>query len=372
MIFFAANYFKKKKLRYTLAFIGIAIVLILINVLNMTKNGLINQFSSYVRSRNFDIIATVTNSFELASNNYLPAELGDKIAKVRGVRKVSSGLAINSSIYTKDGKKANVMIVGYSDGDLTAPKSTIVSLKQQSNNQRSNSIIIDRSIKFFMPVSLGSIIKIKGKYFRVGAITEGEMLYTLPIVFMRLEELRNLAKDKLSNYLLINSSNKEDKTLTIRSLEERFSDEARFATKIQNVGEYENSMAFYSSSLNFLALVILVVGIFLIGLNTSITTMARRREFGILMALGAKRSQIISLVVIDCLLIGIASFFAALIGTFFVSKGLSQLLTFNISISPKIVISTFGIAVFVSLIGGFFGSNSALKADPLVAISSVD
>jgi putative ABC transport system permease protein len=70
---------------------------------------------------------------------------------------------------------------------------------------------------------------------------------------------------------------------------------------------FENLVASFQGMLTFLSLLALLVGVFLVFNSVSVAVAERRRELGTLRALGGKRGLILSLILLESLLLGLAS-----------------------------------------------------------------
>ncbi len=146
-------------------------------------------------------------------------------------------------------------------------------------------------------------------------------------------------------------------------------------------GQIEKMVSAFHLNLTALSLISLVVGMFLIYNAISISVIQRRREIGMLRALGVTRSQILGLFLCEAGLIG---GFGSLIGLgvgiglakvmlFFVSRTITALYiivkTEHLVISPFILASGFGIGLAASIFSAIGPAREASRIAPREALS---
>ncbi len=146
-------------------------------------------------------------------------------------------------------------------------------------------------------------------------------------------------------------------------------------------GQIEKMVSAFHLNLTALSLISLVVGMFLIYNAISISVIQRRREIGMLRALGVTRSQILGLFLCEAGLIG---GFGSLIGLgvgiglakvmlFFVSRTITALYiivkTEHLVISPFILAGGFGIGLAASIFSAIGPAREASRIAPREALS---
>jgi len=146
-------------------------------------------------------------------------------------------------------------------------------------------------------------------------------------------------------------------------------------------GQIEKMVSAFHLNLTALSLISLVVGMFLIYNTISISVIQRRREIGMLRALGVTRSQILGLFLCEAGLIG---GFGSLIGLgvgiglakvmlFFVSRTITALYiivkTEHLVISPFILAGGFGIGLAASIFSAIGPAREASHIAPQEALS---
>lgn len=137
----------------------------------------------------------------------------------------------------------------------------------------------------------------------------------------------------------------------------------------------------YQALLQFLGLLALMVGLFLVMNTTTIAIAERRREFGILRALGAPTFSLLVMLVLESVLLGLIGSFAGVILGKFVAEKTSALMTGALSLQYLIPIHLdrlsigwaqwtkgVGLGTGVAFLATLISGRAALKIQPLEAV----
>ncbi|MBM7703063.1 ABC transporter permease [Metabacillus iocasae] len=135
---------------------------------------------------------------------------------------------------------------------------------------------------------------------------------------------------------------------------------------IQNIPGYSAEQTSLYMMLSFL----IVIAVFVLGAFFYIMTIQKMNQFGILKALGAKNSYLISLTMVQVVLVSVASIGLALICTQFIQEVLPTGIPFMLNTSMMIKLS--GVLFLVSLFGSLLSSYNIVQADPLTAMGRAE
>ncbi len=147
-------------------------------------------------------------------------------------------------------------------------------------------------------------------------------------------------------------------------------------------GQQINSvLRVYSFTANLNSAFALFIGMFIIYNSFSIAVAQRRREIGILRALGASRAQIRTLFLVESGLAGLVGSLAGLAFGVLLSKGLALYVsgliagvygiaerTTEIATEPWLMLSGLLMGVVTSLVAGFIPARNAARVDPIQAL----
>jgi len=146
-------------------------------------------------------------------------------------------------------------------------------------------------------------------------------------------------------------------------------------------GQIEKMVSAFHLNLTALSLISLVVGMFLIYNAISISVIQRRREIGILRSIGISQSQVLSLFICEAGFIGLSGSLVGLgigIGLakamlYFVSRTITALYILvkaeHLLIPPPILIGSFGMGLFVSILSSIGPAKEAAKIAPREALA---
>jgi putative ABC transport system permease protein len=145
--------------------------------------------------------------------------------------------------------------------------------------------------------------------------------------------------------------------------------------------QIDSVLRVYSFTANLNSAFALFIGMFIIYNSFSIAVAQRRREIGILRALGASRAQIRTLFLVESGLAGLVGSLAGLAFGVLLSKGLAIYIsgliagvygiaerTTEIATEPWLMCSGLLMGVVTSLIAGFIPARNAARVDPIQAL----
>ncbi len=148
----------------------------------------------------------------------------------------------------------------------------------------------------------------------------------------------------------------------------------------RNSNQIRDDLGFLRIALLVFAFVALLVGAFLIFNTFSITVAQRVTEFGMLRTLGASRTQILSSVVIEALVIGVLGAIIGLIGGFAIAKGLNALFvaigidlpTTGLVIKDRTILAALAIGIVVTLVSSLIPALRSTRVPPIAAMQALE
>jgi putative ABC transport system permease protein len=166
-------------------------------------------------------------------------------------------------------------------------------------------------------------------------------------------------------------------------LEREFSPDLRVESPETQAENMKKLVEGYQGLLSFFGLLALIVGLFLILNTTNISIAERRREFGILRAIGSTKGTIIGILVQESLVLG---FIGSVMGVFFgkwIAHQMESLITR--ALSTQYLIPVFvdqlqlnsnqwtkgiGLGTFITLIAALIAAKNTLSIEPIEATRS--
>jgi putative ABC transport system permease protein len=300
--------------------------------------------------------ASVFNSFSL-----VPDALRVEIAHISGVKQVRP-FVIRPVGITIDGAQASQLVVGFDPRDpVTGP----VRLVRGTLDVGSNGIIVDEVFAHRYGIGLGDRLTILGHRLTiVGVSAEGDMvLYQYAFVSMR--TARSLLQMPNVDNALILTLRPGTSETRITAQVERLSPSIVVKTTDEVIAEHQQVVndAFLPVIEVLLTLGFLVGGA-VIGLTIYSAVLEKRREYGMLKAVGAQGYQTAFVIIAQAVLNGIAGYL--------VGAGLAHLASpvattwvpqFVTEILPTDLVWIAGVAIFTSILA---------SAIPLLRINRID
>jgi ABC-type antimicrobial peptide transport system permease subunit len=117
-----------------------------------------------------------------------------------------------------------------------------------------------------------------------------------------------------------------------------------------------------------IALVSLLVGGIGIGNVMLLSVTERTREIGVRLSVGARARDVGAQFFLEALLLGAVGGIAGVVLGIAASRILSGSFGWTTAVSPGVVVVSYGIAVAIGLVAGFFPARRAARLDPIEAL----
>jgi len=275
---------------------GVALAFTLVLALDAVLLGVTNQLTRYIDDSGADVFVAqngVRNLHMVVSA--LPADTVDRVAAVDGVEEATPLLYVTGTV-SAAGEDAVAYIFGIpADATMGRP----VRLADGTGDLGPDEAIIDARAAGRLGVGLGDRVTILGRSFGVSGLSEGTSNLVNSIAFVRLEDFAAVrGMGGVVSYVLVRVERGADAT-AVASRIERLVPETTVLTRAAFAAEERRLVMDMSGDVIVTMDVIgFVVGLTVVALTVHIATLSRRREFGILKAIGAS-NRFISLVVVD-------------------------------------------------------------------------
>lgn len=241
---------------------------------------------------------------------------------------------------------------------------------RELKNSEKNAVIIDENTAEDEEKTVGSKLELEGKKYEVVGLIEatggaGRM------VVIHIDEARDIlsmSSDKITGaYVEVN--NPEDDSRIARLIEARV-DDAGARTTEDFAQQLMGMLSSVDSFLWIISLISIVVGGLGI-INTMLMSVReRRKEFGVLKAIGWTQENILQLVMYESICIGI---FGGVIGVtlgWLAVQIAKPLLGISImTVTPMLALQATMFAIIVGVIGGIYPAWEASRLDPIEAMS---
>ena len=386
----AWRYLNGRKLRTFLTTLAVVFGVMVIFGMNIILPTMLQAFQSNIMAASGVEDVTVTH----LSGSGFPAEVATKLDGIKGIRAVSATLerTINLPADYLDGNPTRpdrITAINLVGVNPAAAQSLHVYLVQDPGRFLQagdvNSTVISQSLADAYGVSLGESIKVPSVN-GIATLTVVGILppLTLPgneemlVTLAQAQAMTGQAGQINNIEVALTSADQGLRNQTVASIKTAMGSQYQ-------VGALESDSSLYASiqlgqaAFNMFGVLALFMGGFII-FNTFRTVVAeRRRDIGMLRALGARRSTITGMILIEGLLQGLFGSAAGLLLGYLFGAGLVLLVQQPINafihvsmgrpiVSPTLVVTSILIGVGVTVLSGLIPARNASRVTPMDAL----
>ena len=303
-------------------------------------------------------------------NSHLAESMGKKILAVPGVKEVAGTLF--DTVAFKHTSLSSVLVNGWEPGTMMF-KGIHVLQGRTFAREDGRAVMLGRVLAVTLKKTVGDDVDLSDETFQVVGIYESSSLFENGGLILPMRELQRRMDraDRVSGFVI---SAVSSKSADVRALATRLeqalpgvaASPARDFVEGENQIRLVKAMAWATSAI---AMVLGSVGV----LNTMMMTVFERtKEIGILRALGWKRSRVMSLVLGEAAMLGLAGALLGSVMAFLSVKALAQFPMTAIFINPNLPPAVLGLGmalgVGLSLFGGLYPAIRASSLDPTEAL----
>jgi len=296
----------QNKVRLVISVGGVALALLLILSLDAIFTGVERQVTAYIDSSGADIIVAQdgVRNMHMASSS-LPNSVRGKVRAVPGVASVIPILYLTNNVIYGDERNL-AYIIGLSEKAAMGGPWKIFSGQGQVAKDEA---IIDRTIAEKSGIILGDEVEILGKKFEVVGLSEGTASLVNSVAFISTDDFEDLrgSYGKFS-FLLVKVGPAESPEAVVARIQARVRD-VTAQTRDEFAQQERRVIKDMSTDVvNIMNLIGFLIGLAVMALTVYTSTLARRREYGMLKALGARNADLYLTVLAQALLSVILGF----------------------------------------------------------------
>lgn len=280
----------RPKLRLIFSVGGVALALLLILALDAIVEGVEKQLTAYIDHSQADLFVAqrgVRNLHMVSSA--LPEQVIDQVKGVPGVAEVSPILYMTDMLDSGT-ERTQVYVIGLPPGATMGKPERIVEGVYLSESQQ---VIVDRMVASRLNLKLGDKVKIVGQEFTIGGLTENTANIFNSIAFISLEDFARLRNSPgVISFGLVKVKPGQSPQEVARQIEtevggvtalprQEFANQERQVVKDMAV-----------DIINMMNLIAFLIGLAVVALTIYNATLARRAEYGVLKAVGARNGQL--------------------------------------------------------------------------------
>jgi len=290
----------RNRVRFLASVGGVALALSLTLALDAIYAGVANQLTTYIDRAGADVWVAqsgVRNLHMVASS--LPASVVDEVSAVDGVASVTPILEATDTISVGD-ERAVVYVIGLPTGASMGGPWDIVEGSAQAG---SGEIIVDRGFAVKAGVTIGDTVGVLGAEARIVGLSRGTASLVNSVAFVSFADFKAMRGDApVISFALVSvvpgaSSNgvaaeieRQVSGVTAQSRADFVAQERRIITDMS------------ADVISIMSVVGFVVALAVVALTVYVATLARRRDYGVLKALGARNRVLYRVVLVQAVL----------------------------------------------------------------------
>lgn len=276
----------RNRVRFVASVGGVALALSLTLALDAIYAGVANQLTAYIDRAGADVWvaqAGVRNLHMVAS--WLPETVTGEVREVDGVAETTPILYSTDTIAGGD-ERAVAYVIGLPEGAAMGGPWDVV---EGSGTVGPGEVVVDRAFARKAGVTIGDSVNVLGGEARVVGLSEGTASLVNSVAFVSFDDFRAMRGNApVVSFVLVRVAQGASPEVVAGEIERRLpAVTALSRTAIS--GEERRLVADMSADVIAIMNVVgFVVGLAVVALTVYVATIARRREYGVLKALGAR------------------------------------------------------------------------------------
>ncbi|HEX7949570.1 MAG TPA: ABC transporter permease [Candidatus Limnocylindrales bacterium] len=276
---------------------GVALALSLTLALDAIYAGVANQLTSYIDHAGADVWVAqsgIRNLHMVAST--LPDSVVDDVAAVAGVAAVTPILEATDTVAAGD-ERAVVYVIGLpSDASIGGPWD----IAEGSARVGVGEIIVDRSFAAKAGVTIGGAVKVLGGEARVVGLSRGTASLVNSVAFVSFDDFRAMRGDAPTiSFALVRVASGASPERVAADIE-RLVPGVTAQSRSEFVDQERRIVTDMSADvISIMSVVGFIVALAVVALTVYVATLARRREYGVLKALGARNRVLYRVVLLQ-------------------------------------------------------------------------
>jgi putative ABC transport system permease protein len=354
----------QNKVRLVVSTGGVALALLLILVLDAVVTGVQTQVTSFIDNSNVDVIVSQENVRNMhMAYSALPASYETRVRNVAGVASVTALHYLTNLIEAGETRNLAYVIGLPREVGAGGPWRIVEGKRLPLQGEA----IIDRGVAINSGIGLGDTVKILGEELTVSGLSEGTATVSGgSVAFISAKDFAFQRQDAGSvSFLFVRTKPNqlaEDVAARIEKQVDRVTAQTReqFAERErQVVNDMSTDIVTIMNTVGFL------IGLAVTALTVYTATLARRAEYGVLKALGARNLDLYAVVLAQALLSILLALGVGLGITAVLARGVSLLnLPVVLEMSAGSVIRVAGTALVIASLSAIIPIRQIASIDP--------
>jgi putative ABC transport system permease protein len=350
--------------RLALSVLGVALAVMLMLLLNGLLGGMYTQIGSYLDHSSGQLVVAQQGVRNLlGATSLLPPNTTER---VRADPEVAKAIPILSQFVILDlhGRKQPTYMIGYDPAQGGGPWQLASGRRPEADSE----LVFDRVLAERHNIGLGDTVPVMGRNFTVVGLSDGTASWMTSFFFVRQTAAESLLRAPgATSFLLVTPA----PGVSATNLRERLNTEPGVEAVIRTdmmANDVTLLARFFSIPLQLMVAIAFLVGTLVVGLVIYTATTERRREYGVLKAIGARNRRLYTVVITQALLAALAGAMLGVglaFGTAWVIMALRP--QFLVTLTPLAGAQVVGATLLMAVLASFFPARLLARLAPAEA-----
>jgi putative ABC transport system permease protein len=346
MIWLAFRNLFQNKVRLVISVGGVALALLLILSLDAVFTGVERQITAYIEHSGADVWVSQEDVLNMhMASSTLPDSVTRKVKNVPGVASVTPIMYLTNNVIV--GEERNLAyIIGLPERpELGAPWKISSGRSLPSKGEA----IIDRNVAEKSGIGLGDKVEILGEEFEVIGLSEGTVSLVNSVAFTSIDDFEEMRGSYgTMSFLLVKVVEGEAPELVASRIQARVRDVTAQSGNAFAAQERKVVKDMSTDVITIMNLIGFLIGLAVMALTVYTSTLSRRREYGMLKALGARSTDLYQTVLAQAILSVILGFLFGLALTLLLAavvRALGSNLLLEVSLTSLIKVGSISLVI---------------------------
>jgi putative ABC transport system permease protein len=346
MIHLAFRNLFQNKIQLVISVGGVSLALLLILSLDAIFSGVEKRVTAYIDNSAADIWVSQEDVFNMhMASSTLPDSVARKVKTVEGVASVSPIMYLANNIVAGDERNFAYIIGLPENSKIGSPWKVSAGRDLPGEGE----VVMDRAVAGNSGISVGDEVDILGEEFVVIGLSEETSSLTNSIAFISSKDFETMRRSSGTfSFLLVKVDNGKSPEVVANRIEQKVKD-VTAQTRIQFASQERKVIKDMSTDvIAIMNLIGFLIGLAVMALTVYTSTLSRRREYGMLKALGAHSKDLYLTVLAQAIISVILGFFFGLAITVLLTWALPFTpvnLTLEISLPSLFKVASFSLII---------------------------
>ena len=304
----------QNKVRLVISVGGVVLSLLLILALDAVFAGVERQITAYIQHSGADVWVSQEDvlNMHMASSS-LPDSVARKVKNVPGVASVTPIMYLTNNVIVGDERNL-AYIIGLPEKAVLGGPWQIFSGRSLPGEFQA---IIDRNVAEKSGIGLGDQVEILGEEFDVIGLSEGTASLVNSVAFISMDDFEDLRGSYSTvSFLLVKVLDGESPEAVAARIQDRVREVTAQSGSAFAAQERKVVRDMSTDVITIMNLIGFLIGLAVMALTVYTSTLSRRREYGMLKALGARNRDLYVAVLAQAFFSVILGFYFGLLVTF--------------------------------------------------------